>query len=266
MNQNIKSIAIGSFDGIHIAHQQLINQSDALVIIERNYGSLSAGYRRSLYTSNICYFYHFDTIKSLSPLEFVHKLNNDFPYLERIIVGYDFYFGKGKKGDAQVLEALCEKEVIIIDEICLDNIPVHSRTIKEYIRAGNIEMANRFLGRRYSIVGDIILGQGIGKKELFATINLSVEDFEIPRDGVYASFTKIDNISYRSVSFIGHRVTTDGSYAIETHIIGRDIGKAIGKIEIEFVSFLRDNQKFDNLTKLKKQIEIDIDSTIRILK
>ncbi|MFK5977045.1 MAG: bifunctional riboflavin kinase/FAD synthetase [Sulfurovum sp.] len=265
MKQKIKSIAIGSFDGIHIAHQKLIEHSDALVIIERNYGSLSAGYRRSLYTSKICIFYHFDTIKLLSPLEFVVKLNSDFPYLEKIVVGYDFYFGKGKEGDAQILEALCEKEVIIIDQICLDNIPVHSRTIKEYIRGGNIEMANRFLGRRYSIVGDIISGQGLGKKELFATINLSVEDFEIPKDGVYASFTNINDISYPSVSFLGHRVTTDGSYAIETHILDKDIEVVEGKIEVEFVDFIRDNQKFDNLIELKKQIERDINLAKKVL-
>ena len=266
MKQKIKSIAIGSFDGIHIAHQKLIQNADALVIIERNCGSLTAGYRRCLYTSKICYFYHLDTIKSLSPLEFVQKLNSDFPFLEKIVVGYDFYFGKGKEGDAQVLEALCNKEVLIIDEICLDNIPVHSRTIKGYIKNGKIESANRLLGRRYSIVGDIITGQGLGKKELFATINLSVEDFEIPREGVYATYTKIDDISYKSVSFIGHRVTTDGSYAIETHILDNDIDIVSGKIEIEFVSFIRANQKFDSISELKKQIEADIELAKRVLK
>ena len=74
----IKSIAIGSFDGIHIAHKSLIDQVDALVIIERNGGYLTSGYRRSNFTSKMCCFYHFDKIKLLSPQEFVDRVKEDF--------------------------------------------------------------------------------------------------------------------------------------------------------------------------------------------
>ena len=76
---SITSIAIGSFDGIHLAHQQLIDKVDALVIIERNGGYLTPGYKRSLYTDKECYFYHFEKVRDLSPEAFVAKLNTDFP-------------------------------------------------------------------------------------------------------------------------------------------------------------------------------------------
>lgn len=254
----IRSIAIGSFDGIHVAHKTLIDQVDALVIIERNGGYLTPGYKRSLFTSKICCFYHFDKIKSLTPEAFVEKLTNDFPVLETIVVGYDFHFGKNKAGNAKMLEALCDKEVIVVDEVSIDDIPVHSRTIKQYLREGNIKMANMLLGRVYTIDGNVISGQGLGKKELVPTINLNVKHYQLPLEGVYATRTKVDDKWLDSVSFLGHRVTTDDSFAVETHILDKQMGIVQGEIHLAFVDFIRPNQKFDSLEGLKQQIEDDI--------
>ncbi len=232
---------------------------DALVIIERNGGYLTPGYKRSFHTDKICCFYHFDKVKSLSPKAFVNKLKEDFPSLEKIVVGYDFHFGKGKAGNAEMLQALCDKEVLVVDEVSIEGIPVHSRTIKAYLREGKIEMANKLLGRKYSIGGEVITGQGLGKKELVPTLNLQVEHYQLPLEGVYATRTKISEEWLNSVSFLGHRVTTDGSYAVETHVIDNDIGEVNGKVVLEFVAFIRENQKFDSLDSLKKQIQDDID-------
>ncbi len=254
----IKSIAIGSFDGIHLAHRTLIDQVDALVIIERDGGYLTPGHKRSLFTSKICCFYHFDKIKSLTPEAFVEKLKNDFPVLETIIVGYDFHFGKNKAGNAKMLEVLCDKEVIVVDEVSIDGIPVHSRTIKEYLRVGNIKMANKLLGRVHHIDGNVVSGQGLGKKELVPTINLNVKNYQLPLEGVYATRTWVENVWLDSVSFLGHRVTTDDSFAVETHILDKEIGVVRGDIQLAFVDFIRPNQKFDSLEALKKQIDDDI--------
>ena len=258
IKNNIKSIAIGSFDGIHIAHQTLIDKADALVIIERNGGYLTPGYKRAQFTDRICCFYHFDVIKSLTPEAFVHKLTVDFPSLETIVVGYDFHFGKNKAGNAQMLETLCDKEVLIVDEVSYEGIPVHSRTIKTYLREGKIGMANKLLGRTHSIEGEVVQGQGLGKKELVPTINLNVKEYQLPLEGVYATRTQIDGQWFNSVSFLGHRVTTDDSFAVETHILDKEIGEVRGTIVLEFVDFIRVNQKFNSLAMLKKQIQDDI--------
>lgn len=258
LKNKIKSIAIGSFDGIHLGHQALIDKADALVIIERNSGYLTPGYKRSLFTSKLCCFYHFDTIKSLTPEAFVHKLEVDFPALETIVVGYDFHFGKNKAGNAQLLNTLSDKEIVIIDQVSLDEIPVHSRTIKAFLREGKIELANKLLGRTYYIQGRVIQGQGLGKKELVPTINLNVKEYQLPLEGVYATRTLIDGQWLNSVSFLGHRVTTDDSYAVETHILDREIDEVSGEMALEFVDFIRINQKFESLDALKKQIHDDI--------
>ncbi|MBT8344086.1 MAG: bifunctional riboflavin kinase/FAD synthetase [Sulfurovum sp.] len=258
LRNEIKSIAIGSFDGIHLGHQALIDKVDALVIIERNSGYLTPGYKRSLFTSKVCCFYHFDKIKALTPEAFVHKLEVDFPLLETIVVGYDFHFGKNKAGNAQVLKTLCDKEIVIVEQVTLEEIPVHSRTIKEYLREGKIALANKLLGRTYYIQGQVVEGQGLGKKELVPTINLNVKEYQLPLEGVYTTRTLIDGEWIDSVSFLGHRVTTDDSFAVETHILDQQIGEVSGEIALEFVDFIRMNQKFDTLDALKKQIQDDI--------
>jgi len=264
LKNSIKSIAIGSFDGIHIAHQKLISQSEAVVIIERNCASLTVGYRRSEYIDKPSFFYHFDYIKSLSANEFVARIREDFPKLEKIVVGYDFAFGYKKEGNTTLLQKLFDGEVVVVDEVKYNGISVHSRTIRKYIVQGDIDMANTLLNRNYKIDGKVIKGQGLGKKELVPTLNLKVYDYLLPKNGVYATKTLIDNQWLPSVSFLGHRVTTDGSFAIETHIIDRDIGAVEGDISLEFLSYIRGNRKFDGLVALKKQIKDDIESSQRV--
>ena len=264
-HNEIKSIAIGSFDGIHRGHRALVDQADALVIIERNSGYLTPGYKRSLFTSKICCFYHFDKIKSLTPEAFIHMLKSDFPALEMIVVGYDFHFGKGKAGNAQMLQEICDRRIVIIDQVCHNGIPVHSRTIKTLLREGKISLANDLLGRRHTIEGEVISGQGLGKKELVPTVNLLVKEYQLPVEGVYVTRTCIDDTWYDSVSFLGHRVTTDDSYAVETHILDKDIGKVEGRVVLEFVEFIRINQKFDSLDELKTQIQSDIATAKKLI-
>ena len=262
---NIKSIAIGSFDGIHIAHQALIDQADALVIIERNGGYLTPGYKRANFTSKVCCFYHFDVIKGLTPEKFIEKLQSDFPKLETIVVGYDFHFGKNKAGSAETLQALFAGKVVVVQEVSIKGVSVHSRTIKEYLREGNIEMANMLLGRRYSMEGRVVSGQGLGKKELVPTLNLDIKEYQIPLEGVYATRTKLKGEWFASVSFVGHRVTTDDSFSVETHVLEKDIDEVQGNVEIEFVDFIRVNQKFENLQALKMQIKDDIQKSKSIV-
>ena len=265
LNNNIKSIAIGSFDGLHLAHQKLIDQVDGIVVIERNSGYLTPGYRRSLFTTKTCCIYHLDKVKLLNAETFVKRLQDDFPALEKIVVGYDFAFGKEKMGNAKVLQALFNGEVHIVDEVEHNGISVHSRVIKSYLKDGNIKMANELLGRYYQIEGEVVKGQGLGKKKLVPTLNLNVKNYQLPLAGVYATRTKVGSTWLASVSFFGHRVTTDNSYAVETHVIEQDIGTIDGTIELEFVEHIRPNKKFNNLTELKQQIFDDIIEAKKIL-
>ena len=261
----ITAIAIGSFDGIHVAHQALIEQAEGVVVIERGAGYLTPGYKRSWYCDKPLFFYRFETIQDLSASEFVVRLERDFPALERIVVGYDFAFGQGRKGDAGYLAERFEEDVVIVDEVKVDGISVHSRVIRDHLIAGEIAMANRLLGRDYAIDGEVIAGQGLGAQELAPTLNLRVRDYQLPREGVYATRTRIGRQWLPSVSFLGHRVTTDGSFAVETHVIGQDIGVVTGRVFVAFIAPIRPNRKFGSLKALRKQIGRDIAAAREVL-
>ncbi len=255
----IKSIAIGSFDAIHLAHQELIKRVDGVLIIEHHRATITPGWKRVKYINKPSFFYLLENIKELNPKEFIEKLKKDFPKLEKIVVGYDFRFAKDKKGDINTLKDLFDGYIEVVQEIKIDNISIHSRVIREFIKNSNIKMANKLLGRYYKIDGDIIKGLGIGSKELVPTINLTILNYTLPR-GVFITHTYIKNKRYPSVTFIGNRLSINNTFSIETHILNNfpNSLKDYQNIEIEFLDFLRDNKKFASLKELKNQISKDI--------
>ncbi len=258
IENEVKSVAIGSFDGMHVAHQELIALAEQVVVIEHGRGSLTPGVRRSRYTTKPMAFYLLERVRDLSPERFLERLKIDYPRLEKIVVGYDFRFGRNKEGTPETLERLFSGEVVVVGEISVAGISVHARTIRRYLVDGDLEMANRLLGRPYCIEGEPIRGQGIGGRELVPTINLDVESYRLPAEGVYATHTLIDGERYKSVTFLGDRKTTRGGYAVETHLLDRKVESIHGNVRIEFCHFIRENRRFDTLEELRKTIHRDI--------
>ncbi|TEY02424.1 bifunctional riboflavin kinase/FAD synthetase [Campylobacter sp. US33a] len=266
----ITSIAIGCFDGVHLGHKKLISHLDdfgVLLVIDKFKGKKLCDNEQKVFLANKNLIeLDFESIKNLDGREFLQILKKEFINLEKIVVGYDFSFGKNRAFKAIDIEKLSEIKTIIVDEFSIDKIGVHSSKIKEFLEQGDIKNANLFLGRTYSIKGKVIKGQGLGKKELFATLNLKCDEYFLPKNGVYATFAKYKNKSYKSVSFIGIR-STDESFAIESHIIENfdEKVKTDDAIELFFVDFLRQNQRFDDLKLLKEQIAKDIEKAKKLL-
>ena len=262
VNKNsITSIAIGGFDGMHIAHQELFKNLDvngAIVSIESGYANLTPKKYRQEYSIYPIFYYILEDIRHLEGYEFIKLLKQEFPNLKRIVVGFDFCFGKDRKYCIEKLKEFFDGEVIVIEEIKLDNIAVHSRIIRDYIKNGDIKMANKLLGKEYKIYGQKIKGQGLGTKSFVPTINLKVDEFLLPNEGVYITKTILDEVEFNSITFLGHRLTTDGSYAVETHILDKNIENKDYRIQIKFYEKSRENKKFDNFEELKNQILEDI--------
>lgn len=263
----IKSLAIGHFDGIHLGHKALFSHCyDGGVLVIENDG-LKLTPKREYFINLPIFYKKIDDIKDLSPEEFIKLLKNEFVNLKKIVVGYDFKFGKNRSADAIFLKNIFDGEVVIVNEKKINNISVHSEKIREFLKKANIKMANLLLDRVYEIKGNLIKGQGLGKKELFSTLNLDVNNYFLPKNGVYATFTNLNNKDFKSVTFIGNRLSTDDKFSVETHIIEPfSEDKINSKITIKFKNFIRDNKKFENLNELKFQISKDILKAQDILK
>jgi len=261
IHKNIDAIALGGFDGMHTAHQYLfqeLGQKGAVLAIETGYADLTPGSHRKEHTHYPLFYLELDEVKGLSGKEFVQKLQTDFPDLKKIVVGYDFHFGNKRSCTSLDLKELFEGEVIIVDEVKVEGEAVHSHRIRHLLEKGKLEQANLFLGYYYQLKGKVVAGQGVGREKLVPTINIAVEGYRIPKEGVYATLTRLDdNKLYPSISFIGQRHITDGSFAIETHILDEEV-KQSQRAEISLIHFIRENRKFDAFADLKEQIVLDI--------
>lgn len=257
---NITAVAIGHFDGVHRGHRELLKrlgEYGGLVVIDKNKANLTPKLKRAEYSKYPCFLYDFNEIKGLSGEEFVALLKSDFKNLKKIVVGFDFRFGRNRAWDKYDLRRIFDGDVDIVEEVCFEGMGVHSSAIREFIKQGKIYEANRLIGREYSIEGDVIKGQGIGAKELVPTLNLDIKSYLLPLEGVYATRTRIGYNTYGSVTFIGNRVSTDGKFSVETHVLNENIDSA-EHVAVCFIKRLRDNMKFENLSNLKRQIEFDV--------
>jgi riboflavin kinase / FMN adenylyltransferase len=260
--KNSDAIAIGGFDGVHVGHQKLfshLGENGCIVVIDSGFANLTPKKQREKHTHYPFYYFSLENIRHLDADGFLTLLKEEFPHLKKIVVGYDFHFGKERAYTHQDLKERFEGEVVVVDEVKVNDESVHSRTIRQKISTAKIKEANTLLGHNYFINGKLIKGQGIGAKELVATINLHVSDFLLPKEGVYVTVTRVDDEEHfhPSITFIGHRVTTDGSFAVETHILDGEI-KCEREACISFLNFVRENMKFNSLDELKVQIQKDI--------
>lgn len=261
-NYAVKSLALGKFDGMHLAHRILIKEihhQGALLCLEmEKEHCLTPQDDRSLYTTLPIFYLPINKVRHKNGIEFIHLLCQKFPNLSKLIVGYDFRFGKDREFGANDLPNLFDKQVVIVPEYRVNGVGVHSTLIKDFIRLGDILMANALLGRLYCLYGKVINGQNLGSKHLYATINIETKNYVIPQEGVYVTLSEVDRQVYPSVSFVGHRLSTDRRFGIESHILNQNIILHKKEARIYFVQKIRDNQAFEDLNELKKRIAQDI--------
>lgn len=178
--------------------------------------------------------------------------------------GRNFRFGLGGHGTPERLHAIgaeCGISVEIVEDVCLDGELISSTHIRELIRKGEIEDANRLLGYKLWFRLPVVRGNGVARTMSFPTINQIIPATNIiPKFGVYASFVEVGGRRYRGITNIGIRPTVvrGGGTVMETHILDFS-GDLYGEnIAISLCAFLRPEKKFASLEKLKEQIAEDI--------
>ena len=229
---NVRAVAIGNFDGMHLGHQKLfenLGEHGAIIVILAGGGTkLTPFASRQAFTNKKIFYCDLRAIKSLSGAKFIALLRQNFINLQKIVVGEDFRFGRDRAWDVEFLRREFRGQTRVVGEFCLSGSGVHSSRIKELLSRGRCEEAAELLGRDYEICGRIVRGQGRGAREFVATLNLDASGYFMPKSGVYATLVRAGSKEFASVSFLGHRLSTDGAFAIETHILGDFVGFEAG--------------------------------------
>ncbi len=271
------AIAIGTFDGLHKGHKAVI---EGVLLAEHTPIALSFKMPPKFNNANgnllmtlsekeatfkemgiEPYFMEFSQVKDILPNDFlkivVEKYN---PAL--IAVGSNFRFGKNASGDVTLLSDFCKENGIIckvLEPVTEKSEIISSSKVREYIKNGDISLANGMLGYPFAFEGEIIRGDQRGRTIGFPTINQKYPDeLTVPKNGVYLSATEIDGKVYKSLTNIGIRPTFETEKVTsETHILNFS-GDLYGKsAKIRLYRFLRAEERFSSLDELKNAIEKD---------
>ncbi len=204
-------------------------------------------------------------------LDFVKNVLVDHLKIANLIIGYDHRFGKNREGNFDQLSEygnIFGFEVNKISQQEIDHITISSTKIRKAIELGNIEEANRYLGYHFMLKGEIVKGNNLGEKIGFPTANLSIKESYklLPKTGSYIVKSELENQTVYGMMNIGYNPTVKGKkQTIEIHFF--DFNKDLygKKIQIDVLKFLRDEQKFDSVEALKKQLVNDRQKSLKII-
>jgi len=196
----------------------------------------------------------------LSAQEYVRKVLVETLHVKHIIIGYDHHFGRNRTANIHDLKAFGEIYDFKVTEILaqeIDEVTISSTKIRQALNSGDVKTANTFLGYNFMISGTVVKGKGIGKTLNFPTANIRIsESYKlIPKHGVYVVKTRILNTTVFGMMNIGVNPTVNGKLrSIEIHFF--DFSQDIYGVylEIEILKRLREEQKFDSLAELEKQL------------
>lgn len=286
MMNEASSIALGFFDGVHIAHREIIKRCvDAAR--EKNLRPVALtfdvsppeflGKGASYITNNDeksalinalgCETNFLKTTKELlatEPADFVKNVLIEKYTAKYIVCGFNYRFGKNASGDVKLLREIAGKygaEVCVCGCVTLENERVSSSRIRSLITDGNIKKANEMLGRRFSVSGVVSEGKHLGKTIGFPTANVYVSKNMIaPKFGVYHTIVSIGEKRHHAITNVGINPTVGGEkLRTETYIPDVDMNLYNERIKIEFIDFIRSERKFAGISELKRQIESDLE-------
>ncbi|HVP20787.1 MAG TPA: bifunctional riboflavin kinase/FAD synthetase [Anaerolineaceae bacterium] len=289
-------VTIGSFDGVHLGHQSIIRRLvagahadnlPAIVItffphpskVLRGNGApfyLTTPEERAAILSDLDVDFAitltFDKeLASHTADEFIGDLWRHLS-LKHLLVGHDFALGRGREGNFDVLGKLSQKYGYSIEEFVpfmIEGEVVSSSRIREMINEGNVRRASQYLGRFYDVEGKVVPGDGRGRTIGIPTANLEIwKERLLPGRGVYATLADYAGKTYPSVTNIGLRPTFENQSSlltIETHLLGLSQDLYGSFLKLEFVEFLRSEQRFPSVQALVDQIHSDIDRAKGVL-
>ncbi|MHB8587582.1 MAG: riboflavin biosynthesis protein RibF [Candidatus Dormibacteraceae bacterium] len=282
------ALTIGSFDGVHLGHLDVIGHviasakdlgaQPALITFEphprcvldpANCPQSITTLQEKLALIEAAGIEHalvlrFDReLAALSPQEFVDRLATVMD-LRRWVIGYDFAFGRGRTGSSHWLREHGH-EVEVVPPFQIDGHDLHSSEVRRLVTAGDIEQANRLLGREYSMAGPVEAGERVGRQLGFPTANIGVEPNKlIPALGAYAGRARAPEGDFIAALSVGYRPTFGGTQLrVEAFLLDFEGDLYQKRLELRFVRYLHADIKFPNTDDLVRQLHQDVFDTRR---
>ena len=262
---------LGGFDGIHVGHRKLLERAKeyalpiGVMTIDGGKGSknlFTCSEREGIFKrlgADFAFELPFAEIRDMSPVSFVRLLTDSFRP-RAFVCGGDFRFGKGAAGTPALLKAETSALVDVEKLVCLDGEKVSASAVKRLLEEGDAGKAARYLGEPFFLKGEVVKDRQVGRTIGFPTANVVYPEGKFPvKKAVYESRVTVDGRDYKCITNFGSRPTFENEKVVtETYLDGFS-GDLYGKtIEIRFVRFLRDIQKFAGAEALKNQLETDI--------
>ena len=292
-------VTIGTFDGVHLGHRKVIRRLQELahkvkgetviftfyphprlVLSEENNGlrliNTLEEKKVLLEAAGIDHLVIYPFTKEFSKLsyvEFVEQILVKQLGMKYLVVGYDHRFGHNREGKYEDLKVFADQLNFKIerqDVLNMDKINVSSTKVRKAISEGDIKTANKYLGYRFFIKGDVIDGKKLGHKIGFPTANIDPQESYklVPKDGVYAIKINVDDKRYLGMLNIGVRPTVNNQLdnrSIEVHILDFDQDIYYRNITIHFYQRIRNEQFFNSIDELKAQLSKDKDAVLELL-
>ncbi len=292
-------VSIGVFDGVHLGHQAILRANVARareigaeaavvtfrrhpkkVLLGRAPGALTTlDHRLELFARlgiEHTVALNFDTeLRELSAEAFVRELLVAGLGARHFVLGFDSKFGRDRRGGPELLETLGHP-VDVVGQVLVDHRPVSSTAIREAVALGDLNSAQRMLGRPLSVLGRVVHGEALGRRIGFPTANLNLMQGLHPPGGVYAVWARVlEGEEGRrfgppmpAVANIGRRPTVAGEGAeerVEVHLLDFS-GDLYGlRMEVEFAALLRGERRFGGLDALGHQIRRDVAAARAVL-
>lgn len=289
-------LILGFFDGVHLAHQHLI-ESGVRIAKERNLKAALMTFNRrpkivyekvpgGIYTNltqfkqkakkiealgvDILYKVFFNSeLGNLLPEDFVNQYIVNWN-AKVVVAGYDYTYGKPEIAsmDHLPLHAKNRFEIVKIGEEKKLGETISSTHIREYIEAGEIEKANEMLGYPYETLGFVIHGDARGRKLGYPTANVHSHPYTLlPKNGVYAVYLTVKDKRYPGMASIGYNITfkDEKKLSVEVNVFDFDDQIYGDNVKIEWISYLRSEKKFNHVEELIKQLEQDEQDSRKIL-
>ena len=287
---------IGFFDGVHTGHRYLIEQVKAQAskrglpsavitfpvhprkVLQKDYQpALLCGYTEKterLATTGIDYCVCLDFTREISELsaqEFMKNILKESLFVDTLVIGYDHRFGHNREdGFADYKRYGKLINMNVVEATALPGADhVSSSRIRRLLGEGHVRRAAKLLSYNYTISGKIVEGFKVGRTIGFPTANIEVwETYKvIPAFGIYAVFVHVDNKRYEGMLYIGKRPTLHNgdNISVEVNLFDFDGNLYNKDLTAEFLDFVRPDEKFDNIDTLKKQIQNDKETVIKVI-